>query len=141
MICFQLLKLILINIYTNIGRNQVGRFRTRILRIGKYLLNKKCSKDLNHDIITVINQLANIGDDKSLLFIRCKIYIELGKYDKALLDFNRLFELNYENISFIYLLQKYHDYWLYLCSYNKISDNDYRDIRTIENFKKYMYKG
>ncbi|GBC06864.1 hypothetical protein RclHR1_00710015 [Rhizophagus clarus] len=105
-----------------------------------YLLNKERSKDLNYDIITIVNQIPNIGDDKSLLLIRCKIYIELEKYDKALLDFNRLFELNCEDISFIYLLQKYPDYWSYLTSYYKISDNDYRDIGIIENFKKYMYK-
>ncbi|CAB4410389.1 unnamed protein product [Rhizophagus irregularis] len=96
--------------------------------------------DLNHDTVIEINQIPNISDNKSLLFVRCKIYIELGEYDKALLDFNRLFELYNEDISFIYLLQNYLNYWSYLCDYYKISDNDYRDIGIIENFIRYMYK-
>lgn len=108
------------------------------------LFNMKCllnKKDLNHNNVEIINQISNISNNKSLLFIRCRIYIELGKYDKALLDFNRLFELYHEDISFIYLLQKYLNYWSYLCDYYKIGDNDYRDIGITENFKKYMYKG
>ncbi|POG79488.1 hypothetical protein GLOIN_2v474699 [Rhizophagus irregularis DAOM 181602=DAOM 197198] len=101
----------------------------------KYLLSKKC-----YNIVTEISQISNISDNKSLLFIRCEIYIELGEYDKALLDFNRLFELYNEDISFIYLLQNYLNYWSYLCDYYKISDIDYKDIGIIDNFKKYMYK-
>ncbi|PKK66275.1 TPR-like protein [Rhizophagus irregularis] len=101
----------------------------------KYLLSKKC-----YNIVAEISQISNISDNKSLLFIRCEIYIELGEYDKALLDFNRLFELYNEDISFICLLQNYLNYWSYLCDYYKISDIDYKDIGIIDNFKKYMYK-
>ncbi|PKC08823.1 TPR-like protein [Rhizophagus irregularis] len=105
------------------------------LYLMKYLLSKKY-----HNIVTEISQMSNINENKSLFFIRCKIYIELGGYDKALLDFNRLFELYNEDISFIYLLQNYLNYWSYLCGYYKISDIDYKDIGIIDNFKKYMYK-
>src|SRR2546421_5155362 len=65
-----------------------------------------------YNFITNINQISN---DKSLLSIRCKIYIELKEYLKAKLDLDRLFKLNNEDISFVYSLKQYSDFWSYLC--------------------------
>ncbi|PKY57988.1 TPR-like protein, partial [Rhizophagus irregularis] len=47
-----------------------------------YLLNENTSKDLNN-ILTKINQIPNISENKLLLLIRCKIHIELNKYYEA----------------------------------------------------------
>ncbi|PKC58088.1 hypothetical protein RhiirA1_541273 [Rhizophagus irregularis] len=101
------------------------------------------------DINSEIDQIANIDDDKSLLFIRCKIYIESKEYDKALLDLDRLFELNYDEISFIHLLREYFDFWMnkilkimmmYVCDYYNISDDGFTDFGIVEELNKYMYK-
>ncbi|PKC50646.1 hypothetical protein RhiirA1_485710, partial [Rhizophagus irregularis] len=48
----------------------------------EYLLNKNSSKDLD-DILAKIDKYYNIYEDKFLQFIRCKIYIELKKYNEA----------------------------------------------------------
>ncbi|PKY45526.1 TPR-like protein [Rhizophagus irregularis] len=92
------------------------------------------------DINSEIDQIANIDDDKSLLFIRCKIYIESKEYDKALLDLDRLFDLNYDDISFIHLLREYFDFWIYVCDYYNISDDGFTDFGIVEKLNKYIYK-
>ncbi|GBC33886.2 hypothetical protein GLOIN_2v1871094 [Rhizophagus irregularis DAOM 181602=DAOM 197198] len=75
----------------------------------KYLSKNNGSK-VDYDIITKISQISNIYYNKSLLFLRCKIYIELEEYLKAKSDLGRLFILNEEDISFICLLRKYSDF-------------------------------
>ncbi|RGB38574.1 hypothetical protein C1646_665286 [Rhizophagus diaphanus] len=61
--------------------------------------NLKCSPNY-HNLIAEINQFANdnqstnINHDNSLLFMRCKINIELKQYEEAALDLFRLFEQN-----------------------------------------------
>ncbi|RIA94053.1 hypothetical protein C1645_761016 [Glomus cerebriforme] len=103
----------------------------------QHLLNKNDPNDLSHDII---DQISDINDDKLLLFIRCKIYIELKKYHEAKLDFDRLCELNqYKDFSFVYLLQEYSDFWSYLCNICNIKD-DFTEIGIITEFNKYMFK-
>ncbi|GBC18455.2 hypothetical protein GLOIN_2v1785938 [Rhizophagus irregularis DAOM 181602=DAOM 197198] len=67
----------------------------------------------SHELFTGINQISNINNNTSLLFVRCKIYIELKKYKDAKSDLDRLFTLS-NDISFIYLLQKYSKFWSYL---------------------------
>ncbi|GBB89489.1 hypothetical protein RclHR1_01620001 [Rhizophagus clarus] len=109
-----------------------------LARMQLLYLNHKLKK--SGDIFSEINQIANIDDDESLLFIRCKIYIELKEYDKTLLDLNRLFELNYDDISFVHLLQEYFDFWIYVCDYYNISDDGFTDIGIAEKLNQYMYK-
>ncbi|PKC02216.1 hypothetical protein RhiirA5_454560 [Rhizophagus irregularis] len=84
--------------------------------------------------------IPNINDDNSLLFMKCKIYIKLKKYDEAMLDLNRLFELNNDDISFTYLLREYSDFWSYLCDYYEISNNEFTELGIVDNFSTYMYK-
>ncbi|RIA84922.1 hypothetical protein C1645_831583 [Glomus cerebriforme] len=113
----------------------------------KYLKNQ--NSDYN-SVIIKINHIPNIENDKSLLFTRCKIYIELKKYEEAKLDLkhlHRLYEFNYydsyyksSDISFIYLLQKYSDFWSYLCESYKI-DNDFTELGIVDKFNTYMFGG
>ncbi len=87
-----------------------------------------------------ISQISSIDKDISLLFIRCKIYIELERYDMAFQDFFELFRKNNDNISFISLLQKYLTFWKYLCDYCGIK-TDLIDLGIFKMFNIYMYKG
>jgi tetratricopeptide (TPR) repeat protein len=115
----------------------------------EFLLNLNNSEDLKFEILTKIDQISDsINDDKFLLSIRCKIYLELKKhkqaefdlYRLAKFDLDRLFELsNYKDIPVTNLLQEYTDFWLYLCNSCKI--DDLTDIGIINDFDKYMYKG
>jgi len=90
----------------------------------------------------IISQISNIENDISLLFIRCKIYIELEKYNGAKLDLNRLYYLNYDDdFSFIYLLQKYSNFWSYLYEVYKINDNEFAELGIVKKFNNYMFKG
>ncbi|PKK71902.1 hypothetical protein RhiirC2_777850 [Rhizophagus irregularis] len=89
-----------------------------------------------HKLITKINRSTNIYHDKSLLFMRCKIYIELKNYYEAKLDLNRLFELN-DDISFVYLLKKYSDFWSYLC---EDYFSDFVELGYNDKFNIYMFK-
>ncbi|PKC09381.1 hypothetical protein RhiirA5_415757 [Rhizophagus irregularis] len=98
--------------------------------------NSKCLPNY-HNLIANISEFANINYDKSLLLMRCKIYIELKKYEDAVLDLDRLFELN-DDISFAYLLQKYSDFWLYMCKSYII--NYYTQLGITNNFDLYMYR-
>ncbi|PKK76832.1 hypothetical protein RhiirC2_812737 [Rhizophagus irregularis] len=54
----------------------------------EYLLNKNKIFFELENILTKINQISNIGNSETLLFIRCNIYIELGMYPEAELDLN-----------------------------------------------------
>ncbi|EXX61933.1 hypothetical protein RirG_166520 [Rhizophagus irregularis DAOM 197198w] len=99
--------------------------------------NSKCLPNY-HNLIANISEFANINYDESLLLMRCKIYIELKKYEDAVLDLDRLFELN-DDISFAYLLQKYSDFWLYMCKSYII--NYYTQLGITNNFDLYMYRG
>ncbi|EXX71875.1 anaphase promoting complex subunit CDC27 [Rhizophagus irregularis DAOM 197198w] len=84
------------------------------------------------------NLTAKINDNESLLLTRCEIYIELKKYEDAALDLNRLFGLN-DDVSFVYLLQKYSDFWLYLCRQYIIKK--YTQPGITNDFDLYMYNG
>jgi len=83
----------------------------------------------------------NMNDDKSLLFMKCRINIKLKKYQEALSDLDRLFELNEEDFSFTYLLREYSDFWSYLCNYYGIRNNEFAELGIFDNFSGYMYKG
>ncbi|EXX58129.1 Sti1p [Rhizophagus irregularis DAOM 197198w] len=103
----------------------------------KNITDKNNFIDINNNIITEINE---INDDKSLLFIRCKINIELRRYVDAKLELNRLFELDNENFSFVYLLRKYSDFWLYLCEVCKINDDKLIKFGIVDKFNIYMFE-
>uniref|UniRef100_U9UJA7 TPR-like protein n=1 Tax=Rhizophagus irregularis (strain DAOM 181602 / DAOM 197198 / MUCL 43194) TaxID=747089 RepID=U9UJA7_RHIID len=97
--------------------------------------NSKCLPNY-HNLIANISEFANINYDESLLLMRCKIYIELKKYEDAVLDLDRLFELN-DDISFAYLLQKYSDFWLYMFEESTINTKmdyilKYKEIVNLE---------
>jgi tetratricopeptide (TPR) repeat protein len=104
------------------------------------LLNKNRSVEL-HNILTKINQIPNIEDNKLLLLIRCKMYIKLKKYNEAKLDFDDIFDYSiydkYENISYIYSLRECSGYWSFI---QKIHYKDEK-LGITKAFKKYMYKG
>ncbi len=102
----------------------------------EHLLNKNNLKGSNCNIITKINQISSIDKDISLLFIRCKIYIELEKYHLALIDFHKLLDLNHD-ITFISLLQKYSTFWKYVC--DLINIDEFIDLGIFEKFDIYIY--
>ncbi|GBC01719.1 hypothetical protein RclHR1_04300001 [Rhizophagus clarus] len=106
----------------------------------KHLSKINDAKDADYNIITKINQITNIYYNKSLLFMRCKIYIELEEYLKAKSDLARLFILNEEDISFICLLRKYSDFWSELYINYKINDEDFKEFGIIDEFSKLLYK-
>ena len=87
------------------------------------------------------NNNNDMNDDKSLLFMKCKINIKLKKYQEALSDLDRLFELNEEDISFTYLLREHSDFWSYLCIHYEIKNNEFAKLGICDNFSSYMYKG
>ncbi|PKY44307.1 TPR-like protein [Rhizophagus irregularis] len=105
----------------------------------KYLSKNNGSK-VDYDIITKISQISNIYYNKSLLFLRCKIYIELEEYLKAKSDLGRLFILNEEDISFICLLRKYSDFWSELYINYKINEDDFKEFGIVDKFSKLLYK-
>jgi hypothetical protein len=100
------------------------------------------SSDENCSIITKIKQISNvnINNDKPLLFARCKIYIKLKKYSEAKSDLDKLFRFD-NDISFVYLLRKYSDFWLYLCKVHNINDKEFIELGIVDKFDIYMYKG
>ncbi|PKY59750.1 TPR-like protein [Rhizophagus irregularis] len=108
----------------------------------EYLLNKNNSTELNN-ILTKINQISNIKNSELLLFIRCKVYVELKMYPEAILDLNLLYDKNryyyqyISYISYIYLLREYTDFWLYL---NVNNNNDLSELGIVYGFSKHMYK-
>ncbi|CAB5204210.1 unnamed protein product [Rhizophagus irregularis] len=110
----------------------------------EHLLNKNSSKDLNN-ILTKINQIPNISEDKLLLLIRCKILIELNKYYEAKEDLDMLFSDKYHTyyyykaFSYVHLLQKHSDFWSYLYKVCKINKCDFTKFGIINEFSKYMY--
>ncbi|PKC17045.1 hypothetical protein RhiirA5_369343 [Rhizophagus irregularis] len=91
----------------------------------------------SHELFTGINQISNINNNTSLLFVRCKIYIELKKYKDAKSDLDRLFTLS-NDISFIYLLQKYSKFWSYLCKFYRIKKIS--ELGILNKFYIYMFK-
>ncbi|POG77063.1 hypothetical protein GLOIN_2v1818386 [Rhizophagus irregularis DAOM 181602=DAOM 197198] len=104
----------------------------------EYLLNKNNSIELNN-ILIKINQISNIKDIELLLFVRCKVYVELKK---AILDLNLLSDhstsYNYFRfISYIYLLREYTDFWLYL---NVNNNDDLSELGIVNGFSKHMYE-
>ncbi|GBB89786.1 hypothetical protein RclHR1_01660005 [Rhizophagus clarus] len=109
--------------------------RDYLSQITKVDYNLKCLPNY-HKLLANINQFTNIYHDKSLLFTRCKIYIELKNYHEAKLDLNRLFELN-DDISFVYLLKKYSEFWSYLC---EDYFYDFSEIGFSDKFNIYMFK-
>ncbi|RGB29985.1 hypothetical protein C1646_765924 [Rhizophagus diaphanus] len=99
------------------------------------------SKDLNK-ILTKINQIPNISENKLLLLIRCKMYIELKEYYKV--DLNMLFageckRYYYKAFSYIHLLQTHSDFWSYLYEVCKFDKCDFTKLGIINEFSKYMY--
>ncbi|PKK63978.1 protein prenylyltransferase, partial [Rhizophagus irregularis] len=108
----------------------------------EYLLNKNNSTELNN-ILTKINQSSNIEDSTLLLLIRCKVYVQLKMYHKAMLDLNLLYEnSNYSSyILYIYLLREYTDFWLHLNVYLNVNDNnDLSELGIVNGFSKHMYE-
>ncbi|GBB89784.1 hypothetical protein RclHR1_01660003 [Rhizophagus clarus] len=70
--------------------------------------------------------------------IKCIIDIESKKYEDAKLDLNKLFELNVD-ISFVYLLKKYSEFWSHLCKFYGVEDEaTYLDVTN--KFNIYMFK-
>ncbi|GES80282.1 hypothetical protein GLOIN_2v1871094 [Rhizophagus clarus] len=105
----------------------------------KYSPKNNSSKELNHNIITKINQIADIYHN-NLLFMRCKVYIELEKYLEAKLDLDKLLTLNEEDISIIYLLREYSNFCSYLCKIYEINVTDFNEFGIIDKFGKLIYK-
>ncbi|PKC04558.1 TPR-like protein [Rhizophagus irregularis] len=102
----------------------------------EYLLNKNNFTELNN-ILTKISQISNIEDIELLLFVRCKVYVELKMYHETILDLNLLYGYNsiYKYISHIYI---YTDFWLYL---NITNDNDdLSKLGIVNGFSKHMYE-
>ncbi|CAB5179871.1 unnamed protein product [Rhizophagus irregularis] len=102
----------------------------------EYLLNKNNFTELNN-ILTKISQISNIEDIELLLFVRCKVYVELKMYHETILDLNLLYGYNsiYKYISHIYI---YTDFWLYL---NITNDNDdLSKLGIVNGFSKQMYE-
>ncbi|RIA85903.1 hypothetical protein C1645_830132, partial [Glomus cerebriforme] len=107
----------------------------------EYLLNNNSLEDLSH-ILAKINQISNIKNYKSLLLIRCKIYIELKKYNEAKLDFVMLSNNYYKDtkdILFIHLLREYPDFWSYLYKFYQLN-NKFTELGIINEFYKLMYQ-
>jgi tetratricopeptide (TPR) repeat protein len=107
----------------------------------KIFTGKNNSINENNSIIKEISKISKTKNDKSLLFIRCKIHIELRRYSAAKLDLDRLFELDNEDISFVYLLRKYLDFWLYLSEVCKINDANFIKLGIVDKFNIYMFEG
>ncbi|GES84508.1 hypothetical protein GLOIN_2v1877815 [Rhizophagus clarus] len=110
--------------------NDLANLQLRYLTL-KYLMNG--------NTITEADEIFNIdNNNKSLLFMRCKMYIELEDYYKAYSDLTDLFEPN-NDISFVYPLKKYSKFWTYSCEF-------YRFIRSLtllddtNKFNVYMFK-
>ncbi|PKC04775.1 hypothetical protein RhiirA5_421792 [Rhizophagus irregularis] len=104
----------------------------------KDLLDDNNFENWNNEILLKINQFSYINSNNLLLLIRCKAYIKLKNYYEANRDLNRLFELN-NNISFIYLLQEYSDFWSYLCNYHGINNEESAKFGIIDEFNNYLY--
>ncbi|PKK79037.1 hypothetical protein RhiirC2_860864 [Rhizophagus irregularis] len=104
----------------------------------KDLLDDNNFENWNNEIVLKINQFSYINSNNLLLLIRCKAYIKLKNYYEANRDLNRLFELN-NNISFIYLLQEYSDFWSYLCNYHGINNEESAKFGVIDEFDNYLY--
>ena len=69
-------------------------------------------------------------------------YIKLKKYKEALLDLDRLFELNHNDISFTYLLKEHSDFWSFLCEIYDINNgHDFTKLGIVSKFNIYMYEG
>ncbi|RIA87515.1 hypothetical protein C1645_740073 [Glomus cerebriforme] len=83
----------------------------------------------------------NICDSKLLHFMKCKVYIKLKNYDLAFWQLNRLISLD-EDISFVYLLREYSEFWSYICSHYEIVDiSEFTELGIINKFSGYMYYG
>ncbi|PKC15822.1 hypothetical protein RhiirA5_407728 [Rhizophagus irregularis] len=106
----------------------------------EYLLNKNNSTELNNKLTKIkINQISNIQGSVLLLFVRCKVYIELKMYHEAMLDLDLLYSkrYGYEYNSYIHLLREYTDFWLYL---NVNNNNDLSELGIVNGFSKHMYE-
>jgi tetratricopeptide (TPR) repeat protein len=117
-------------------------FGDNLSRIQLYYMEclqyKNSCGDLEYDYD--INQISDIENNYLLLFIKCIINIKFKKYDIAMSDLSKLF-YNYKNISFVYLLQEYQDFWSYLYKNHQTSPFDFTELGIIDNFNKYMYYG
>ncbi|PKY33251.1 TPR-like protein [Rhizophagus irregularis] len=90
------------------------------------------------DTLKKLKNLLSINEKDSLILCyHGEILSKMKKYDNAVLDLDRLFELN-DDISFAYLLQKYSDFWLYMCKSYII--NYYTQLGITNNFDLYMYR-
>jgi tetratricopeptide (TPR) repeat protein len=107
----------------------------------KDLLDNTNFENWNNEIILKINQFPNINSNKLLLLIRCKAYIRLKKYYEANINLSRLFELYNNDISFIYLLQEYPDFWSYSCNYHEIDRSESAKFGIVDEFNNYLYYG
>ncbi|EXX52772.1 hypothetical protein RirG_250060 [Rhizophagus irregularis DAOM 197198w] len=107
----------------------------------EYLLNKNNSTELNN-ILTKINQISNIENIELLLFVRCKVYVELKMYHETILDLNLLYDNYYYNYYYKYFyilhIYLYTDFWLYLNVTN--NTNDLFKLGIVNGFSKHMYE-
>ncbi|PKY20073.1 hypothetical protein RhiirB3_524025 [Rhizophagus irregularis] len=113
--------------------------KTRLFHL-EYLLNKNNSTELNNKLTKIkINQISNIQGSVLLLFVRCKVYIELKMYHEAMLDLDLLHSkrYGYEYNSYIHLLREYTDFWLYL---NVNNNNDLSELGIVNGFSKHIYE-
>ncbi|UZO14894.1 uncharacterized protein OCT59_006337 [Rhizophagus irregularis] len=108
----------------------------------EYLLNRNNSTELNNILTRITNQISNIDNienSRSLLFIRCKIYIDLKMYHEAKSDLDMLYHTNRgyfsEYIPYIYLLQEHEKFWSHLNNYNNI---DLSKFGIVNDFSKYI---
>ncbi|CAI2185381.1 15118_t:CDS:2, partial [Funneliformis geosporum] len=107
-----------------------------------FMSHYRAYKKLNHKIAKIIAKIDRFSkiDDQIKFFIKCNIYIKLKMYDKALENFNRFFDLNRQDIQFLYFLRKYSGFLKYLCSYYNL-DNKFIGLGIVEKFYIYMYFG
>ncbi|PKY35328.1 hypothetical protein RhiirB3_455984, partial [Rhizophagus irregularis] len=99
----------------------------------EYLLNKNSSKDLD-DILAKIDKYYNIYEDKFLQFIRCKIYIELKKYNEA----RSL--LKHIGIEFIdYFMEEHPDFLSCNQVYTDYVESELTKLGIDHVFSRYMY--
>ncbi|GBB87969.1 hypothetical protein RclHR1_14480002 [Rhizophagus clarus] len=109
------------------------------LYYSKYLPKNNSSKDLDHSIVTKINQIADVYQN-NLLYMRCKVYIKLEKYLEAKLDLDKLLMLNEKDIPIACLLREYSNFCSYLFKIYKINDTEFNEIGIVNKFSKLLYK-
>ncbi|CAG8489732.1 550_t:CDS:2 [Funneliformis caledonium] len=106
----------------------------------KFMLHYRAYKKLSHKVVKIIAKIDRFTkiNDQIKCFIKCNIYIKLKMYDKALENLNRLFDLNRQDIQFLYFLRRHSGFLKYLCSYYNL-DNKFIGLGIVEKFYIYMH--